>query len=124
MTRSSRRLKKQSCDDGGEGRQSSVNTEDLPGSQARHATLEEEARSGSSLAIDYMTLLAKLSVHQSTIHEDPSRPGTPSESQEDPSSDEEEEFSFPKRTAKTTARTSPSPVDLRNSFSALTDNEE
>ena len=121
MSRSSRRLKKLSCEEG----QSSGNSEGLPGSLARHATLKEEDRSEIIPAVDYMTLLAKLSVHQASIHEDSSRPGTPSEFQEYTSSnEEEEEFSFPKRSAKTSARTSPTPVDLRNSFSALTDNEE
>ena len=62
------------------------------------------------------------------------RPSSPSESeadqsseeesQPDPSSDEEEEFSLPKKTAKPAARSTPSPVDLRNSFAALTDDEE
>ena len=119
MTRSSRRLKKQTCDDGAAGGQSSETTEGLPGSQARHATLEEEDRSEIIPSIDYTSFFSNL-----TIPANQSRPDTPSEAQADPPSDKEGEFTFPKRTAKTSARTTPSPVDLRNSFSALTDNEE
>ena len=122
MTRSSRRLKKLSCEDGAVGGQSSEITEGLPGSQARHATLEEENRSETVPPVDYMSFFAKLAADRASNLQ--SRPDTPSEAQADSSSDEEEEFSFPKRTARTSTRTSPSPVDLRNSFSALTDNEE
>ena len=73
-----------------------------------------------------MSLFTKISAEQASLQDSflQSRPDTPSEAQEHPSSDEEAEFSFPKRTAKTSARTSPAPVDLRNSFSALSDNEE
>ena len=101
-------LKKQSSDDGEEGKQ---NSEGSPSAQARHAPLKEEASSVSA-QVDYMSLFAKLAAN------------TPSKSQADPSSEDEEDFSFPKRTARHTARTTPSPIYLRNSFAALTDVEE
>ena len=102
-------------------------------------------RSELSTATDDLDFMAKfvlvadrLSKQNSLAQARPNTPSdrssTPSESeadhssdeetQADPSSDEEEEFSFPKKTAKPTARTTPSPVDIRNSFAALTDNEE
>ena len=126
MTRSSRRLKKQSSDDGEEGRQTSENAQGLPGTQARHATLEEEVCSKRETQAAFSSLFPEIIefAANSYIEEDLSRPGTPAESQADASCDEEEDFSFPKRTARHTVRTTPSPVDLRNSFSALTDNEE
>ena len=119
MTRSSRRLKKQASEDGAVGGQSSETSEGLPGSQAKHATLQKGNRSEPISYTDYENLFYSLTADMNLN----SRPNTPSELQPDPSS-EDEEFSFPKRTAKTSAPISPTPVDLRNSFSALSDNEE
>ena len=146
MSRSSRRLKKLSCEDAEEGKQSTKNTKGFSGTPARQDSLEERAfRSELSTATDDVDFMRKFALLADRLSKQDrlaqSRPTTPSdrsstpsesqadpssdeESQADPSSDEEEEFSFPKKTAKPTARTSTSPVDLRNSFAALTDNEE
>ena len=113
MTRSSRRLKKQSCDDGEEGTQSSENAEGSSGAQ--------ELPPGRVVNMSREEFLSIFTLPPP--EEDLSRPSTPAESQADPSS-EDEDFSFPKRTAKRTDQNTPSPVDLRNSFSALTDVEE
>ena len=120
MTRSSRRLKKQSSEDGAVGGQSSETSEGLPGSQARHTTLKDERRVKIIPAAEYSKILSQISAELALQ----SRSNSPSDHRSDLSSDEEENFSFPKRTAKTSAPTSPTPVDLRNSFSALTDDEE
>ena len=115
MTRSSRRLQKKTGEDGAVGGQSSETSEGQSDSQARHATLEEEDRSEPKPSPDYMHLFSRLSAQLAS---------STSEPQPEPSSDKDEEFSLPKRTAKATAKTTPTLVDLRNSFSALTDNEE
>ena len=131
MTRSTRsQQKKQASKDGAVGGQSSESTEGLPGSQARHATLEEGNRSDHIQSIDYMSLFTKLAAEQAAASIKASllqsTPGTPSEAQDHSSSEDDSDFSFPKRTARlqTSSRSSPAPVDLRNSFSALSDNEE
>ena len=115
MSRSSRRLQKKTGEEGAVGGLSSETSEDQPDSQARHASLQEEDRSESKPTPDYMHLFSRLSAQLAS---------STSEPQPEPSSAEDEEFSLPKRTAKATARTTPTPVDLRNSFEALTDNEE
>ena len=113
MTRSGRRRKKQSCDDGEGEAQSSENAEGSSATQAlptsRIVKISRE---------EFLRLYT-----QPDPEEDPSRPSTPAESQADPSS-EDEDFSFPKRTEKPTDRNTPSLIGLRNSFMALTDAEE
>ena len=127
--------KKLSCEDAEDGKQGTKNAKGFSDSWARQTALEEEMVRSEHTAtddVDFMQKFAQLADRYS--HQAQSRPSTPSESeadpssdeesQPDPSSDEEEEFSLPKKTVKPTARSTPSPVDLRHSFAALTDNEE